>query len=142
MANTTITKPSGGTVILQDSANSFIASNLAQKESVLVTLPLYGKDSSETDVLVYGGSIKTITIDGKYYGTLAQCKTFIDSCESLIQGKQMPSEGYPLTLVDDLRGTVLVKVMTFYSTFVENSGGSDACFVTWTLKLVESGGNG
>ncbi len=133
MANTTLKD-----VIIQGDGNSFIRENIVRKEATLSILPLYLQDSDLTDVFDFGGTIKIITLNGVYIGTNeAAVKTFIDSVEVLIQGHQDIQAGYPLTFIDDRRGTLKVKVMDFESIFV--AGWPTAC--TWTLKLVQSSTN-
>ena len=132
MADTTL-----GGVTLQDLDQANIEENTARKEAILTPMPLYSQDSSQTDVFDFGGVIKTITLIGSYAGTsVANCKTFIDSVEALIQGQQDRAAGYPITFTDDLRGTLKVKVMDFESTL---ASGNFKC--TWTLKIVESSEN-
>ncbi len=133
MANTTI---SG--ITLHDGANAIIKDNDCSKKSNLAIMPLYLSDSDNTDVFDYGGVIKTITFSGVYLDTsTANLKTWIDSLEALQQGHQDTDSGYPLTLVDDLRGTIKVKVLSFNSTFVE----AETTKINWTLKLVQSSTN-
>ena len=125
-------------VILQDLSDAFIVENTARKEAILTPMPLYTKDSNETDVFDFGGVIKTITLIGIYSkDTQAEAKAFIDSVEALLQGQQDTNAGYPLTFIDDLRGTLKVKLMDFESTQSEG----EVTKVTWTLKIVESSPN-
>jgi len=101
-------------------------------------MPLYLSDSDETDVFDYGGVIKVISFTGFYIAeSTAALKTWIDSVEALVQGHQDTDEGYPLDLVDDLRGTIKVKVQSFNSTSRE----AEPTKVGWTLKLVQSSTN-
>ena len=143
MANTTITTPlshrlAGGTITLNGGTSSFIQSNQSKKESILTPLPLYLTDSEDTEVFDYGGTIKSINITGVYVGTtVANIKQFIDDMEGLIQGHQEPSDGYPLSLVDDYRGTVLVKIMDFDST----NEAAETLIIRWTLKTVQASTN-
>ena len=128
-----------GNVTLGDGTNGFIHDNTCRKEGVLTILPLYGFDSEDTDVFDFGGVIKIITLVGSYTAEdLGSCKAFIDAVEIFIQGHQddkAPFPGpYPLTLVDDLRGTIKVKVMEFESTMIEG----DPTRITWTIKLAHS----
>lgn len=133
MANTTI---SG--IILHDGSNAIIKENDCKKESALAIMPLYLSDADNTDVFDYGGVIKTITLTGVYIAeTVANLKTWIDSVEALQNGHQDTGAGYPLTFVDDLRGTIKVKVLDFNSTFME----AEPTKVNWTLKLVQSSTN-
>lgn len=134
---TTISKPAGGTITLQGDSKAFVVSNTASVEAVFISTPKYGSDPSETDVLDYGGAVKIITLEGIYVDTMANIKTFVESCEALINGIQSKSEGYPLTFTDTLRGTKLVKVMNFMSTLIEG----EATTISWTLKLIESSNN-
>lgn len=133
-ANTTIKG-----IILHDSANSIILENTARKESILAILPLYLSDSDATDVFDFGGVIKIITLTGVYLNTsIANLKIWIDSVEALQQGHQDKQAGAPYTFVDDLRGTIKVKIMDFDSTFSEGTKTK----IDWTLKLVQASTNG
>ncbi len=133
MANTTL-----GGLTLHDGVNSIIIDNNCRKESVLTVLPLYLSDSDLTDVFDFGGTIKLINLTGIYLNTsVALLKTWLESIEALIQGHQDIEAGYPLTLVDDLRGTIKVKVFDFDTTYREG----DPNKIEWTLKLVQSSEN-
>ena len=133
MGNTTISS-----IIFQDLDTTFISENRCRKEAIITPMPLYLKDSDETDVFDFGGVIKTITLSGVYAGaSQATCKTWIDSVEDLIQGHQDADSGYPLTFTNDLRGTLKVKIMDFEST--QEAGEVVSC--TWTLKIVEASEN-
>ncbi len=101
-------------------------------------LPLYLNDSDLTDVFDFGGTVKTINLTGSYIAdTVAELKTWIDSIEALIQGHQDVQAGAPYSLVDDLRGTIKVKILNFHSTFVQG----EPTRISWTLKLVQSSEN-
>ena len=133
MSNTTL-----GGVTLHDGSSVIIVENDCRKEAILTVLPLYLSDSDETDVFDYGGTTKIITLTGIYMGAnVATLKTWVDSVETLIQGHQDVQAGYPLTLTDDLRGTIKVKIFDFNSTF--NEGQSTK--IDWTIKLVQSNTN-
>ena len=133
MANTTI---SG--ITLHDGANAIIIENDCRKEAVLTVLPLYLNDSDLTDVFDFGGTIKIINLTGIYIGAdIAALKTWVDSIEALIQGHQDVQAGAPYTFVDDLRGTIKVKILDFNSTKAEG----DSTKIAWTLKLVQSSTN-
>ncbi len=82
--------------------------------------------------------MKIINFTGVYNGaTNAATKTWVESVEALIQGHQDIGAGAPYTLVDDLRGNIKVKILSFNSTRVE----SEPAMVSWTLKLVQSSEN-
>ena len=133
MANTTI---SG--ITLHDGANAIIIENDCRKEAVLTVLPLYLNDSDLTDVFDFGGTIKVINLTGIYIGAnIAALKTWVDSVEALIQGHQDVQAGAPYTFVDDLRGTIKVKILDFNSTKAEG----ESTKIAWTLKLVQSSTN-
>ena len=130
MANTTING-----VILHNGTTNVIKDNSCGKVANLTVLPLYLNDSDLTDVFDFGGAIKTINFTGSYKASsTANLKTWIDSVEALIQGHQDIDAGAPYTLVDDLRGTIKVKILDFNTTWVEG----DPTRVTWTIKLVNS----
>ena len=136
MADTTL-GPAGNTpiVTLQDLSDAFIIENSARKEAILTPMPLYTKDSNETDVFDFGGVIKTITLIGFYAkDTQADAKAFIDSVEAFVQGQQDTDAGYPIDFKDDLRGNLKVKIMNFDSTQM----AGDVTQITWNLKLVQS----
>ena len=132
IGNTTI-----GNVTIKDGSNSFITENTARKEAFLTPMPLFGNDSSGTDVFDFGGTLKTITLIGSYDdGTVAGARTYINNVEGLIQGNQASA----YTFLDDLRSPISalkVKVESFESTLVEGQFK-----LTWTLRLVESSLNG
>lgn len=133
MANTTL-----GTITLHDGSSAIIVENNCRKESSVTVLPLYLSDSDQTDVFDFGGTVKLITLTGVYLGTdVATLKTWIDSVEALIQGHQDTDAGYPLTFIDDLRGTIKVKIMDFDSTFAEGNQTR----IDWSIKLVQSSTN-
>lgn len=136
MANTTISKPAGGSITLDGDGNAFITENNCRKESTLAAMPLYLLDSDETDVFDFGGVVKTINLTGIYFSTseISALKTFVDLLEALVQGHQDIAAGYPLTFTDDLRGAIKVKVVDIDST---NLAGEPTILV-WTLKLLQS----
>ena len=100
-------------------------------------MPLYLNDSDLTDVFDFGGTIKTITLSGTFSGDNEAQKAFIDSLQALIQGSQDTTAGYPLTFVDDLRGTLKVKVLDFESTKIDGQPNQ----IIWTIKIIESSNN-
>lgn len=133
MANTTI-----NSLVFHNGTDTVMNENDLRKESNLSVLPLYLSDSDATDVFDFGGVTKTINLSGVYIAdTVAALKTWIDARESLQQGHQDVAAGAPYTMVDDLRGTIKVKVLSFSSTFVEGNPTQ----ITWTIKLVESSTN-
>ncbi|KKK50691.1 hypothetical protein LCGC14_3122500, partial [marine sediment metagenome] len=112
MANTTIKG-----IVLHNGSTKIITENDARKESVLAIMPLYLSDSDLTDVFDFGGTIKIINLTGVYTAsTVSSLKTYINSIEALIQGHQDIDAGAPYTFVDDLRGTIKVKILDFNST--------------------------
>ncbi len=139
MANTTLSGGEGPiTVTLHDGSSAVIKDNDCPKESNLAIMPLYLSDSDATDVFDYGGVVKTITLSGSYVASsTALLKTWIDSVESLQNGHQDTDSGYPLIFVDDLRGTIKVKVLSFNSPWTE----AEPTKINWTLKLVQSSTN-
>jgi hypothetical protein len=133
MANTTL-----GGVTLHDGSTAIIQENDCRKEGVLTILPLYMNDSDLTDVFDFGGTIKTINITGVYLGaTTATQKTWLESIEALINGHQDTEAGAPYTFVDDLRGTIKVKILEFNTTKPEGVVGQ----LNWAIKLVQSSEN-
>ena len=133
MANTTISS-----VTLHNGTTTVIKDNDCKKTAVLTVLPLYLNDSDLTDVFDFGGTIKTINLSGSFVGAnLAAVKTWVDSVEALIQGHQDIDAGAPYTFVDDLRGTIKVKILDFNSTFME----ANPVRINWILKLVDSSTN-
>lgn len=133
MADTTI-----GAIILDGDGKSFIGENTAKKEALITPMPLYLLDSDQTDVFDFGGTIKTFNLAGVFVGTSkAVCKTFIDSCEALIQGHQDVEAGYPITFTDDYRGTKKIKIFDFESSKIQG----EPLIVRWSFKFVESSTN-
>ena len=133
MANTTLKN-----VTLHDGANTIIIENNCRKESVLTILPLYLNDSDLTDVFDFGGTIKIINLTGVYLGAdIAALKSWIDSVEALQQGHQDVQAEAPYDFVDDLRGTIKVKVLDFDSTKTEG----ETTKIAWSIKLVQSSTN-
>ena len=133
MGNTTL---SG--ITLHDGNNAIIIENDCRKEAVLTILPLYLNDSDLTDVFDFGGTIKIITLTGIYIGAnVIALKTWLESVEGLIQGHQDVQAGAPYTFVDDLRGTINVKILAFNSTKMEG----DSTKLSWTIKLVQASTN-
>lgn len=108
-----------------------IRENTDTKKSDLVAEPMYGFDSADTPVFDWGGVTKTITLSGTYIGdSQADCKIFVDDLEALIAGAQ----DVALTLTDDFRGTIRVKIQDSKTT---HSAGAPT-EVTWTLTLIEA----
>ena len=102
---------------------------------MLTPLPLFGEDSDNTDVFDFGGAIKTINLTGVYVDTtVANVKTSIDDMENLVNGNQSSENGYPLSFVDDYRGTLNVKIMQVQTTKVRG----EPLIMRWVVKLVES----
>ena len=133
MANTTING-----IVLHDGSNAIITENDCRKEGVLTILPLYLNDSDLTDVFDFGGTIKIINLSGVYVGAnVAALKTWLESVEALIQGHQDIDAGAPWTFVDDLRGTIKVKVLDFSTTKMEG----DSTKLNWVIKIVQSSTN-
>ncbi len=133
MANTTI-----GGITIHDGSSAVIRENDCRKESTLAIMPLYLSDSDNTDVFDYGGTVKTITLTGVYVAeNVAALKTWIDSLEALQQGHQDVGSGAPYIFVDDLRGTIKVKVLSFNSPWAE----AEPTKVNWTLKVVQASTN-
>ena len=133
MSNTTIKG-----IALHDGVNAVIKDNDCTKESNLVPMPLYTQDADETDVFDFGGATKLITLSGVYMNTtVALIKTWIDSIEALVQGQQDTEQGYPLTFIDDLRGTLKVKVISFNSDWRE----AEPTIASWSIKLIQSSTN-
>lgn len=127
-----------GGITLHDGSAAIIVENDCRKESVLTILPLYLSDSDLTDVFDFGGVIKLITLTGVYIGAdIAALKSWVDSVEALQQGHQDVQAGAPYTFVDDLRGTIKVKIIDFTSTKTEGN----ATEIRWTIKLVQSSTN-
>ena len=133
MGNTTIAG-----IVIDNGGSAVVTENDCKKESNLAIMPLYLSDSDATDVFDYGGVVKTITLSGSYTAvSVALIKTWVESIEALQNGHQDTDAGYPLTFVDDLRGTIKVKIMDFSSTKTEAAVSR----ITWSLKLVQSSTN-
>ncbi len=134
MADTTIKD-----IIIHDGSSAVIIENTCTKVGNLTVLPLYLNDSDLTDVFDFGGTVKTINFTGSYIAaTTANLKTWIDSIEALIQGHQDIQAEAPYTLVDDIRGTIKVKILSFNTTTIQG----EPTRVGWTIKLVQSSTNG
>ena len=122
---------------MHDGNSAIIILNDCSKESFLTPMPMYLYDSDMTDIFDFGGVTKVINLTGSYVaGSIAALKTWIDSVEVLVQGHQDTDAGYPLTFVDDLRGSIKVKIYSFSSTIMEAE-----LRTTWTLKLIQSSEN-
>lgn len=101
-------------------------------------MPLYGNDSDATDVFDFGGVAKNLRLTGVYIATsTANLKTWIDSVEALQNGHQDQESGAPYPFVDDLRGTLNVKVKGFSTSYIEASPTK----IGWTLNLIQSSTN-
>ena len=101
-------------------------------------LPLYGNDSDATDVFDFGGVTKNIRLTGIYIGAnVAALKSWIGSIEALQQGHQDKDAGAPYELVDDLRGTINVKVKSFGTSWIS----AETNKIGWTLNIVQSSEN-
>ena len=130
MANTTI---SG--LIIHDGDYRIIVENECRKDGNLTILPLYLNDADATDVFDFGGAVKIITLTGyTIKSTVAALNIWIAALESLIQGHQDTDAGAPYTFVDDLRGTLKVKVLEVSSHYV----AGEPTRLNWTIKLVNS----
>ena len=133
MANTTING-----ITVYNGSSAVIIENSCTKNGNLTVFPLYLNDSDLTDVFDFGGTVKTINLTGSYTAAAtANLKTWIDSIEVLIQGHQDIQAGAPYVFVDDFRGTIKVKVLSFNSTAIPG----EPTRVGWTLKLVQSSEN-
>jgi len=101
-------------------------------------MPLYGNDSDATDVFDFGGVAKNIRLTGVYIGAdVDALKTWIDSLEALQNGHQDKDAGAPYEFVDELRGTINVKVKSFSTSLVE----AQPTKIGWTLNIVQSSKN-
>jgi hypothetical protein len=133
MGNTTING-----IVIHNGSNAVINVNTCAKDSTLTPQGFYLSDSDETDVFDFGGVVKTLNISGSYTASsLANLKIWIESIEALQQGHQDIDAGAPYTFVDDLRGTIKVKINSFDSTFNEG----EVARATWNLKLTQSSEN-
>jgi hypothetical protein len=133
MGNTTL-----GEITLDNGTNARITDNSLSKDPNLSPLPLYLNDSDQTDVFEGVGVVKAVNLSGTYSdSSVANLKTFIDSIEALAQGHQDTDAGYPIDFVDDLRGTLKVKVLSVGSSW----SIGEPTRVTWTIKLVQSSTN-
>jgi len=133
MGNTTLNG-----ITIHNGSSAVINSNACSKSSSLTVIPLYLNDSENTNVFDFGGTVKTINLSGGYIAdTVAGLKTWVESLEGLQQGHQDVDAGAPYEFVDDLRGTINVKVLEFTSTQVQ----AEPTRVTWTIKLVQSSTN-
>lgn len=133
MANTTI-----NSIVLHNGANAVITENHCDKETILVEMPLYGNDSDKTDVFDFGGVTKFIRLTGVYTGAnVAALKSWVDSVEALEQGSQDQTAGAPYEFVDDLRGTINVKVKGFSTAWIS----AETTKIGWTLNIVQSSTN-
>jgi hypothetical protein len=133
MSNTTLNG-----ITLHDGSTAVITDNDCMKKATLIVMPLYLNDSDQTDVFDFGGAVKTINLSGTYIASdVASLKTWVDSVEALIQGHQDIDAGAPYDLVDDLRGTIKVKVFDFNTVYTRG----DPTQVSWTIKLVQSSTN-
>ena len=130
MGNTTL-----GVITLHDGATAVMNDNNTKKSAELIAQPLYTQDSDETEVMDYGGTIKKITLSGtKIADNIAALKVWIDALEGLINGQQDHGNSYPITLADDLRGTILVKVEEVDTSMKEG----EVVNATWTVKLIQA----
>ena len=106
--------------------------------------PLVFNDSGNTDVIDFGGVIRTIDITGIIKDTPANLAIDKHALNGLIQGNQDLSTGYPLTYTSDIEkgndGTsaIKVKVQRVRSTHV---GGSPRR-LAYIISMVESSTNG
>lgn len=133
MGNTTLNG-----IVLHNGSTAVITENFCIKESNLIPMPLYSNDSDETDVFDFGGVTKNLTLSGNYKAAdVNSLKSWIESIEALNQGHQDSEAGAPYTLVDDLRGTIKVKVVSFESKALE----ANPTIVEWNLELIQSGTN-
>lgn len=133
MSNTTING-----IVLDNGSNAVIIERSVQKTSSLTPMPIYSRDSDETDVFDFGGVIKTLSLTGSYVAdSTANLKVWVESVEALQQGHQDTGAGAPWPLVDDLLGSLNVKIMDFSSVQTE----AEPTRVSWTIKLVQSSGN-
>lgn len=127
-----------GSITLDGDGNSFVEETSARKESILTPLPLYSKDSSETDVFDFGGTMKSISITGIYIGnSITDCKNWIQALEALINGQQDPQSGYPILYSDSARGDIYVKVQDIETTKMKAA----PTIVFWSIKLIEASQN-
>lgn len=94
----------------------------------IVPINIPTKDSDETEVFDYFGSIRRVNIEGIFEGDVATIKVSIDAISALISGNQSVS----VNLITDYTGTIKVKVERFTSTW--NIPGNKA---NYSLSVVE-----
>jgi len=133
MGNTTLNG-----IILHNGSNATISENFCVKGSNLTSMPMYSNDSDQTDVFDFGGVTKNITLSGIYIASdIASLKTWIESIEALNQGHQDAEAGAPYNLVDDLRGTIKVKIVNFETKWLE----AEPTKIEWNIELIQSSEN-
>jgi len=75
------------------------------------------------------GTFKTITINGTYYGTLTEQRTFIDAIEDICDGSQVSSDFVSSIKTETLK----VFIQTFNWEVIEATTEK----ITYTLTLLE-----
>lgn len=113
-----------GTINIFESENYVLDGNLTP-------LPLYGSNSSETDVFDYGGATLIITLTAVHVGTPAEHGTFVQgTLLPIISGAQTGTTQYVSTIL----GSPKVKIMSITGDSVEG----DVRKHRWTIKMIQS----
>ena len=137
-----LTKPNGDTMTQSGATQGLtlgeIQSEEVDKSATLTISPLVFNDSGNTDVIDFGGAVRTIDVTGIMKDTSTNLATNKTALNGLIQGNQDLSAGYPLTYVSDIEGTVKVKISRVRSTHL---GGAPRR-LAYIISMVESSVNG
>jgi len=108
-----------------------------RKESFIVPFEATGGgyDSDSTEADDGGGALKTFTLTiEKTSTTSANMKTFIAALDTLINGNQVASQGYPFALEIDMIGSFTVKVFSIDIVALVPSEN----VMTYTIKLLQA----
>jgi len=106
-----------------------------RKSTFIQAVPLFGSDSSNTDVWDYGGVVRRITLEVKKIDTSANLATFVAALYTLANGDQSTDNNYPVNFTSDMLGAnIKVKFETIDHTWVAGS----PTILNYTIVMIES----
>lgn len=105
------------------------------KESFITAMPMYGQDSDGTYIFDFGGTSKTINLNGIFQSSVvSEIQTFITNIESFINANQSTQNGYPKIFTDDIYGTINVKILNVETRRLK----AEVYTIRWSIKLIQS----
>ena len=128
----TLTK-SDGTPVITFTTNGALTNEDNRKDATLQEYPFIGQDSNKLQVGDWGGTKRTITVEGFRIDTPANLTTFSAIIDSLIGGLQMTVNKYPFIYTSTRLGTKNVKFLSVNSVYTK--GRARALY--YTIRMIE-----